>query len=336
MTKPIYIAVFLTVFIPLILLFNYRVSASVEYGKQTTEYEEHLTKACNAAVDAAALLKTTESPYLYDTVSKRNAATEAFFRTLEQGFNLVNDSNQISSLRQHVPALCLVDMDGYYIYYNAVYKESDGYLAVKQVMSPLNTWGYVTPNERYIIRYYLSDYVEVTNMETGKSMNGLYSSVYDYFNDETGLSVLKDKETFELCKNDFIVSEVSQMLEYYINNYNQSVNRVSSGKINDYDIHYTFELSRVKYENWCNLLEKPSAMALLQGVVYNDGESDLNIYAMAGGEMNYKGGYYVDADMNDTCYHRPSCSQRGSDYIYMLSKRSCARKGYFPCEVCRP
>ena len=336
MVMKAYPAIIIVMLISLFLFYNFRVDASAEYGKQSTEYEEHLSKACRAAVNATEMKKDKTLVYLFDTEEKREKATVTFFQTLEQGFNYVYDSNHQIELRQHVPVLCLIDTDGYYMYYNAVYTGSDGGTYVSQTMTPINTWGYVTDNGRYLIRYYLSDYVEVTDTNTQKTCTGTYTTAYQYFHDEVGLAVLRDKETFELYKRDYIISEMNEKMEYYINQYNQSVNRVNNAGYNDYDIHYTFELPKVKYEDWCNLLEKPAAMALLQGIQFYDGSDYLNIYAMAGGEIDFKKGYYVNTENGDTCYHRPICSMVTEVSRYYKTKEECAKMGYFPCEICNP
>lgn len=336
MNKTLFALLFAELLLAVFLVYNYRVNVSTEYRKQSTEYEEHLSRACQAAVDIVTIDGDRGNSCIYDTDAKREKAVETFYQTLVQGFNLVNDSNRITSLRQHVPSLCLVDLDGYYMCYNVVYTAEDGGMNVTQTISPLNTWGYVTDDEKYLIRYYLTDYVEVTSISTGKTETGTFQSVYDRIGDEVGLKVLRDRKTYELYKTDFIISELNEKMEYYINNYNQSVNRVGKGKINDYDIHYAFELSRTKYEDWCNLLEKPAAMALLQGVQYDDGNQYLNVYAMSGGEVFRKGGYYVNMDSEDEYYHRPNCPLVDGNYQYQKSKILCAKQGYFPCEVCNP
>lgn len=336
MTKTFFPFLFLTIFLSVFFIYNFRADASTEYSRVSRQYEENLTKACRAAVDAAALSKDEREENIYETDLDKENATDAFFMTLAQGFGVVDDSNKFELLKQHVPSLCLIDTNGYYMYYNAVYTASDGYREVQKTMTPLNTWGYVTDNQRYFIRYYLSDYVEVTDITSGKTKTGNFYEVYDYFGDANGLKVLESRETFEIYKRDFIISDIISQMEYYINNFNQSVNRVSSGKINDYDIHYTFELPQAEYEDWCNLLDQPSAMALLQGEELSSGDAYLNVYAMTGGEVDDRIGYYVDDTGADEYYHKLSCLGKAENYHYRKTKEECARLGYFPCEICDP
>lgn len=325
-----------------IFIYSYRVDLDSEYETQSMEYADHLTKACQAAVSTESLRVDNGGAYIYDTAEKRQLAVEKFFGTLHQGLNYVYDSNLQDQLILRVPALCLIDSNGYYICYNQPYTDKYGDTAVKFIISTLNTWNMIESHKQYAIRFFLSDYVEVTNLTTGEIKQGQYSEVYKQFGQSNLLKCLSSREEFENAKIDTIVARLNDAVENYINEYNVTVNRLKeSSKVFDYDIHYSFELPRISYAEWCNLVEEPSSLAFLQGNQVKNMDRYLNIYAMAGGELTRKKGYYleqtVDSEGNQSLtYHRFICSKINNPIDYGLTRQECAKKGGFPCEICRP
>lgn len=339
MARSFYIILFCSLLVCFFSLFSYRIQINTEYGIQSTEYENHLTRACQASVSSQEVMNDLSGTYLYNTDFKREKAINLFFSTLERGFNYVNDSNKANELTYHVPVLCLIDSDGYYILYNAPYTSDDGSLMVSSVLTPINTWGTTAKNDQYLIRYFLSDYVEVTQLETGQAKKGVFQSVYEYFGKPESLEALSSREEFENHKIDTIITEINEKVELYINQYNYSVNRLEDdGVRSDYDIHYTFELPQIKYEDWCNLIDAPSTLAFLQGNQINNGNNNLNIYSMAGGEMIKRNGCYMQKRNEEYIYHRAGCSMLSTDIDsdYGLTKEECAKQGYYPCRECNP
>lgn len=338
MTRSFYFIIFSCLFILGFSIYSYRVQADSTYEMQSTEYENHLTRACQSAVAAQQKRADGTGIYLFDTAEKREQAVEQFFATLERGFNYVNDSNSAQNLRYHVPVLCLVDNDGYYLAYNEPYEDANGSLSLVSTISTLNTWGTEGTNGQYYVRFFLSDYVEVTDNRTGLVKNGPFYSVYKTLGQPEALEILSTREKFENEKIDIIISTVNEVVEEYINQYNFRVNRISqTGSRTDFDIHYSFELPKVSYEDWCNLLDEPSALALLQGMQINNGDRYLNIYAMSGGEMVKNKGYVKNTVNGVLTYHRMGCPLGPSvSTDYSMTKEECAKQGAFPCEECCP
>lgn len=313
----------------------YHTQVDTKYGILSREYEEHLQNAVRATTACNAIKEDDNKiPLLFESDDKREEAINIFYKTLEEGFNYTYSSNHSEALRLKVPCLCLVDGNGYYILYNNIYEDEDGNRNLGETLTPINTWSYVS-NE-YLIRYYLTDYVEVIRNSDGKYKDGSYSDVYEYFEKPEGLKSFSSKETFENTRNDFIISEINDKVNMYINEYNYEVNRISDGARTTYEMYYRFELPTVDYEDWCGLIKQPSAIAFLQGQPMQNGDEYLNIYALSGGTVIKKDGYYCTETGGEKLYHRPECSHAASYQRCYSSKARCAKSGYFPCLECNP
>jgi len=342
MSRSFYWIIFIGLVFISFYVYSYQTDLDTEYSIQSTAYIENLTKACQATVDVNQLSTKEEMLYLYDTKQKRDTAINHFFSTLEQGFNIIGDSNTAETIRHRVPALCLIDTDGYYISYNLPHEDEEGGISLKFITSPIYTWSFVEENGNYAIRFYLSDYVEVTNLATGEIKKGTHKKVFQAFQKPVMLSFLNDINAFQEKKTEIIVEQIIQTVEYYINNYNITVNRLQNDvSVTDYALHYGFDLPHIQYQEWCNLIEEPASLAFLQGVPVMNTNRILNIYAMAGGELTKRIGYITDWGRDESgaatlYYHRYNCTLLDYPLDFGMDKTTAAKKGAFPCEICRP
>lgn len=328
-----FICLLITFFFP----YWFHTQIDTKYGILSREYEEHLQSAVKAVSERNSIqVDDTGTPYLFETDTKRQEAVNIFYKTLEEGFNYTYSSNHADALRLKVPCLCLIDGDGYYILYNNIYKDEDGNINLGETLTSINTWASPSDNNEFLIRYYLSDYVEVLRNSDGHIERGSYSKVYDRFGKPEGLKHFASKENFEEFKNDFIISEINSKVNMYINEYNYEVNRISEGERSEYGIYYRFEMPTVSYEDWCGLVELPSTIAFLQGQPLQNGDEFLNIYSLSGGTIIEKKIYYCNEVNGEKLYHRPNCSHASLDDIHFLTKKDCAKAGYFPCPDCEP
>lgn len=315
----------------------YHTQVDTKYGILSREYEEHLQSAVRAATACNEInVNGNDVPLLFESDEKREEAINIFYKTLEEGFNYTYSSNHAEALRLKVPCLCLVDGDGYYILYNNIYEDEDGNRNIGETLTPLNVWGDVSKDNEYLIRYYLSDYVEVIRNSDGLYKVGPYNEVYEALGKPEGLKIFSSKENFENARNDFVISEINEKVNMYINKYNYEVNRISDGERTEYGLYYRFELPTVDYEDWCGLIKRPSAIAFLQGQPIQNGDEYLNLYAFAGGTVVQKNIYYCTETDGEKFYHRPNCIYVETSENYFLSKTQCAKSGYFPCPECKP
>lgn len=331
--------IIIIIFIGLLVCFSfpgwYRVQVDTKYGNLSREYEEHLQNAVRAITSHNPIAQDKDgTPFLFNTDKKRAEAVDIFYKTLEEGFNYTYSSNHADSLRLKVPCLCLIDGDGYYILYNNIYRDENGNINVGETLTPINTWACTSKNNEFLIRYYLSDYVEVIRNSDGRFENGTYDDVYVRFGEPEGLSSFSSKQKFDDARIDFIISEINSKVNMYINEFNYEVNRISDGARSEYGIYYRFEMPTVSYEDWCGLVELPSTIAFLQGQPLQNGDEFLNIYSLSGGTIIEKKIYYCNEVNGEKLYHRPNCSHANLDDIHFSTKKDCAKAGYFPCPDC--
>lgn len=331
MTHSSFLLSFLLIFILFFGVISHRIDVSTQYGLTSHEYSQNLTRACQDAVICNA---GSEVNHIYDTQAKRERAAYVFHKTLSDGFNMTYDSNSQHALRLHVPVICLIDNDGYYMIYNVIYAGESG-RELGQTMTPLNTWAVSGQNQEYNIRYFLTDEVEVTKNTTGEIKRGTYSEVYEYFGRPVGLSLLSE-DKYKESKYAFITQDMEDKMEYYINQYNFSVNRLSDGIRSEFDLHYTFVLPEISDADWAGLLSQPSCFAFLQGIKLNNSSRYINVYAMSRGKLIPDKNYYIAETDEGLTYHRRSCIYVGEDSKAYDTRAQCANVGAFPCSVCVP
>ena len=236
--------------------------------------------------------------------TSRQGAIESYFRSLAGSF--MKDGAD-ENLMVSVPIVLLIDVDGFYVNYNALFDWS----SVKNVaalddftqpmqMGPLVTWG--EEKYGYLVRYYLDDYVEVTDRTTGKKRAGnrkdVAAEMVQYGIDGDIIEFLDGTkhtttgaggtgsdlgEEFVVSKETQIIRSMEGMLETYINQYNYSAGRNAGG--------YKLEMPEVSGEMWHRMLENPTLIAFLQGKSVNNSKEIINTYAYAGAEL-FKGDIY--------------------------------------------
>ncbi len=331
MTKSYYVIIFICIMLLLFSVNSRNVDFSTQYGLESHEYSQNLIRACQ---DAVSVNSASKELCIYDTEEKRDRAAYIFYKTLSDGFNMTYDANKQDALRFHVPALLFIDYDGFYVVYNAIHTGDDG-KQVSQTITPINIWAAQSENQNYAVRFFLSNEVEVTKNSTGEIKRGNYKQVYDYFQDPVGLSLI-DNDHFEETKYAVITRTIENTTEYYINQYNFAVNRISDGIRTDYDVHYTFTLPEVSNEDWCGLLCQPSCMAFLQGPHLENEDNYINIYSMARGKLLEDKNYYIAKVDGEFYYHRAECIYTDRKSKAYDSRQACARIGAYPCSECNP
>ncbi len=218
--------IFSALFIAFFGLLVARTNITSKYGHETLRAQQSLSASARAATFKAAQdlqydKELSNVFYLFKEESSRQAAVDEFFTVLgrnagmdsQTDARLMDDhgrakSGDLKLLKDHVPAICMFDSDGFYLWYNAVVQEpSSGRRHLNETMTSINTWS-ITAGW-YAIRYYAGpgDIVEVTLMDVedtaspegiyigggtvslnalliapnGTSIKGNFKDVYNYF-----------------------------------------------------------------------------------------------------------------------------------------------------------
>ncbi len=328
-----YILFFFIGFLCIFAILNYRTSLN-EYGSIIeTKYTSYITAACE---DAMKTVTDYEDEGVFTTEKKRENAFNAFYKSLTLSFNAKNTTVE-DTIPFQVPAICLIDNGGYYIRYLDITVDSTGYKVITPITTTLNTWGETVEvpsgsgQGTYFIRYYLNNQISITNQETGEYKSGDPNSVWEYFKAPEELNFLdvsteENKKAFYTHKANIITNKTQSDLEYYINEYNNTLDK--------YGMQYTFEIPEIKGEDWQRALEGPTILGFLQGSQTQNGLKTINIYAMAGAEVKRTNRFLLTSDMY---YHKDSTCpgiNEGNFEGYAYSDTSAASQSYFPCQYC--
>lgn len=337
--KSQYILFFIAFFSAVFVLYNYRVDMTTSYQQQTTLYQEKLRETVAATAKEAALNEYEEDEviYYFKLEEQREKAMDTFYRMLDQTFNTIEGTNSSHALKEKVPAVALIDIDGFYIYYREAMTRS-GSLDLVEVMTPIFAWSETTGERNYLIRYFVSDdtLVEVTDLSNKRTAKGTHKEIFNYFERDPELKeYLETEEDFQSHRIATIVGKTQEVIEHYINTYNYSIEGLSDEY--GWGINYTFEMPQIDYEDWCGLLDEPGVISFLQKRPFMVADDYINVFAMKGVEMVDKQSYFINTINGEKIYHKAACSEVNKDTdTYYSHKEDCAKAGAYPCDICKP
>lgn len=337
--KSQFLLLFVSIFASVFVIYSFHVDVTTSYEQQTTLYQEKLRETVAAAAKEASRngYEEDETLYYFKREDQRNKTINAFYHTLQNTFNTVENTNSSYALKDKVPAIALIDTDGFYICYRQPLTIS-GSLEMRDVVTPIFTWSEATSERNYLIRYFVKEdeLVEVTDLSNKRIITGTHKEVFDYFERDSELKeYLETKEDFQYHRISTIVLKTQETIEYYINNYNYLIKDISDEQ--DWGIRYTFEMPQIDYEDWCGLLDEPGVISFLQKRPFFSAGDYINVYAMKGVELIEKQFYVINEVDGEKLYHKISCPDAdvNSDEFYNY-KPDCAKAGAFPCDICKP
>lgn len=254
---------------------------------------EYATAVSSAAYDAAKTIKTENYEAgrgVWRTQNDRLKTIGTFYSSIARSFGYNAEIGEIY-MKEKTPFLALVDIDGFYISYNASFDDygnsvvPDAY-DTPDVLTEINTWSkaYGSTN----IRYYLTDYIDVTAgnvVYSGRreavvselSRNGLLVSQISFLADET---------QFTEERNYIIVKRLEETINYIINTQMIAVNPYLTG--------YNVTLVKAEGEDWQRMINNPTVMAFMQGEQNVVNGNVLNEYAFAAGELTASKMYFIE------------------------------------------
>lgn len=255
----------------------------------------------------------------------KEQALAAFLRTMYVNFDVADDWVGQQALHAFIPAVVVIDYDGYYVYAARAGSEYD------QESSLIHHWGDKKP---YVyadaggnsIAFTLDSYVTVYDAAEKRWLSGRQ----DELKDETVIPLLQDNLRFEAVRRSAIVHSIEQDLEQAIHLHNDYAARQG--------VRYTFTLPTISQEEWNNTLDDVGIIAFLQGIPV--GDRYYNNYALGGGRLVRSSTILgiVDLVTGMKYYERDSCATV-KDGRYLIeevfsSEQAAAAKGYFASQ-CR-
>lgn len=313
-----YLFAFYAIFIAMLFVIFIRAEGIKSGSKENTEYSTKLSTASHSAVQALEV-KTLGKNVLWADANNRKETVNTFYYTLAES---ILNSTQDNDIQISTPIVLLIDMDGYYIGYNALFNldniQARPYETKMETLdkfkdnlqiSSINTWG--EEKYGYHIQYSLTDMVNVTTA-TGKTYKGVRYDVAskmtkdgisgDIISYLDGTKLLYSSsgellgEEFTLSKTDFIVARTEETLARYINEYNYNAGNNAGG--------YDLTMPDISGETWHRLLQNPTFIAFLQGHNKRTGKEVINTYAYAGGEVIKSDQYFITSQMINGEVHR--------------------------------
>ncbi|NMO95948.1 hypothetical protein [Paenibacillus lemnae] len=314
---------FAILFVALVFPFFFILGMQSHHMQDTAFIEMKYTSGLRTAVqDAGVMLTLNEDPVMeagyvsakYFRADKEKAL-QAFSKTLYVNMGVADDPKAQEALWWYIPALAVIDYNGFYIYSMQSVPDEDGRDAWKHVWSPKIPYSYMDA-DRNMIYFTLDDKVTAFNEVHRTWISGFQKELAG----TTGISLLDSVESFEGIRRTTIVHSIQDNVAYYIHKHNEIALR--SG------ISYQFNMPVIGQEEWVNTIDDIGFMAFVQGIPV--GDKAYNNYALGGGRLIKKPTYYgvYDYSTDRKIVVRDSCAHSYEIQEVFQSPKAAAEAGY--------
>lgn len=257
-------------------------------------------------------------------IINKEKAVQTFFNSLYINFDVLGNSVLQRKINGYVPAIVIIDYDGYYVLSQDSYTKSDGYKEIKHVWKPKKMFSYTSGD--YVFSFTLDNYVTVYDSIKKQFFQGDYHDLKS----EVSSNIIQDDSLFEQVRRRIIVENIKNDLNYYINKHNEIAVK--------YGITYHFSLPTIKNEDWYKTISDIGMLVFFQGLQVNTSGERFNTFALGGARIIQAQKYYVDTDpvTGIKRYHKEDCPLLTSKDTVFYSRKESAKNGYLPCKVCKP
>ncbi len=250
-------------------------------------------------------------------------AVETFFETLFISQGITEDALAQEEMKNYIPAILVIDRDGYYVWGHHDYLDGDGYHYLDAGFSEKRRYGYT--EGRYLYEFSLDEQVVVYDLTTHAVSEGYRADLSAALPD----SILSDEERFGRLRRHSIMRTLTQALEYNVNNHNRYAKAAG--------VTYRFYLPETDESVFANSIEDVGMVVLFQGMPLGFGDATYNRFAFGGAGLVKSGLLYTETAANGLVYyHRETCTDLHFKSTAFPSPRECAMAGAFPCDRCRP
>ena len=245
----------------------------------------------------------------------KEKALAAFSRTLYLNMGIQDDPLAQAALWWYIPAIAVMDYDGYFIYAMESFTDSEGNPSWRHAWTPKVPYAYAD-GDGNSIHFTLDRRVEGYHLSSGTWHAGWQHELAG----TTGIPLLNQSETFEQVRRLTIVHAVQEDLAYYIGRHNEIAARNG--------ISYRFDLPVISQEEWVNTVDDIGMMAFIQGIPV--GDRYYNNYALGGGRLVKNPVYYGVVDPTDGLkyVYRSTCSVPYEAHEVFDSPKKAAEAGY--------
>ncbi|MBL0385854.1 hypothetical protein JJB07_04250 [Tumebacillus sp. ITR2] len=330
--------------LPFFVFNGWHVTAQKASLNLETRYNAAITSAVQDGAKALTFNEKQEFESGYGSLKKyranKEAAVDAFLHSLYLSFDAEDEATQ-GTLMSYIPALMVIDFDGYYLYSPQPYSGASG-LESKHVFSEKKPWVF-TDTSNNTIGFTLDDTVQVFDRLHNRWEDGSLDDVEKQVNREYYQNPLfgynskelhtwaTDHATFDGFRRTTIIGALQTDLEQEINSYNAYAK--SQG------IAYTFTLPTIDQEQWNNTVDDIGLLAFIQGIPM--GDKTYNNYALGGSRIVKKDaligvkGKDPGPMKGSQYYFRESCLPKFDMTNYQrtetfTNEKDAAQKGYRP------
>ncbi|GGH22694.1 hypothetical protein [Paenibacillus segetis] len=316
--------VFLLIISPLLWISQLQTEDLQEVNRLQIQYTTSLRTAAQDGGSALNLneLQIFESGYTSDKFMRtdKEAAILAIQHSLALNFGVDDDPLAQKMLMVYIPAIVVIDYDGYSIYAVEESIATDGSIIAEQRFHPKKPYTYADEWGNSVA-FTMDNYLIAYDALRNEWVNGLQEELRS----ELSIPLLQDSEKFQQVRRSVIVRSIEDDLAVVINRHNKYAR--------DLGVTYTFTLPVISQEEWNNTLDDVGVLIFLQGIPV--GDRYYNNYALGGGRL-VRGHPILAGTDNDTgikYYFRDSCTAPYKTEEVFTNERDAAAKGYFeaPC-----
>lgn len=277
--------IFVLIAMPIMLLAGWH----TEQLRQSRITEITYTTALRTAVQDAGMVLTGNHLQAYEygysslkhSRADKEAALEALITSLGHNLGIADDPLAMIELMRYIPAVVVIDYDGYYVYELVEGTDENNNIAATHQWLPKKPYVY-EDQAGQSIAFTLDQQVTVINHQNGESVQGLREEL-------TGSNLpdlLKNEDLFEQVRRATIVHGIEAELARAIERHNVLMRRLGW--------KYLFTMPTIPQEAWSNTLDEPGILVFLQGIPAGIGQ--YNNYALGGGRKVKSRPYFAGED----------------------------------------
>ncbi|MFS0868409.1 hypothetical protein [Paenibacillus xylanilyticus] len=312
------------VFILIFLPFFWIVSRNTQDAEEAQILSQRYRSALQTAVlDAGTVMHQNEkqnNEVGYDSTkfvkADKELALQTFTQTMALNMGIQDDPDAIRALFNYIPAVVVLDYDGFYILAKETEMTGESDDSYRQVWSPKKPYTY-SDSDGSSINFTLDGYVYAYDASQGMWIEGFQNELAS----STGIPLLQDTELFDQVRRTRIVMSIQENLAEVINRHNEFARRNG--------ISYTFTLPLISQEDWYNSINDTGIMAFIQGLPV--GNQKVNTYAIGGGRLVKKtaviGG--VEPSTGIKYYYPATCQNNLRAEEVFTDVKQAAAEGYF-------
>ncbi len=286
-------------------------------------YDAALDTAVDDAARALLIHANPQQDVQYESAKSvpvnKEEAMETFQRTLYMNFGIADDPIAQGMLDRYIPAVVVIDYDGFWVYSEEEIRNNSGETELRRVWGTKKPFAY-RDAQGNSLAFTLDDRVKAYVASIGSWHEGLRSDIQA----STPVPLLQDTDRFEQVRRSTIVNAIQNELAYRINRYNQMTARIG--------VAYTFTLPTISQEEWNNSIDDVGIMAFMQGIPI--GHKTYNNYALGGSRLLKRTSIVGALKGNMKVYYRSSCSFPYPVEETFPNEKAATQKGYRPlsCE----